>query len=355
LNDPLFECKDKLSPDSGHQGGMHMTDKSGPAPSPAARRGRFAPTPSGLLHIGNAFAALLAWLQIRRAGGTFVLRIEDIDKPRSRPEYAEQILDDLRWLGIDWDEGPDIGGPYGPYEQSAREERYRAALARLERDRWLYPCYCSRAELMAIASAPHGLAAEGPAYPGICRGLTAEERQARSLAKTPSLRFAMPEHEVTYVDGIAGPQRFPAGAGGDFVVQRADGIIGYQLAVVVDDADMGITDVLRGWDLLDSTPRQLLLLKALGLPAPRYAHVPLLYGPDGRRLSKRHGSVTLRGIRQTLRSPERLIGQLAHLAGLLERPEPLKARELTPCFELSRIPQKQVIVSENMLRLLSVP
>ncbi|HWI51561.1 MAG TPA: glutamate--tRNA ligase family protein, partial [Symbiobacteriaceae bacterium] len=200
-------------------------------------RGRFAPTPSGQMHIGNARTALLAWLQARHAGGQFVLRMEDIDKPRSRPELARQILSDLRWLGLDWDEGPDVGGPYGSYVQSERSDLYEAALAKLTADGWLYPCYCSRAELLAIASAPHGLAEEGPRYPGTCRRLTPLEQTERSSrGKVPSLRFAMPDEAVSFTDGIAGPQTAEPGAGGDFVVRRADGIIGYQLAVVVDDA-----------------------------------------------------------------------------------------------------------------------
>lgn len=314
-------------------------------------RGRFAPTPSGLMHIGNARTALLAWLQVRRAGGEFVLRMEDIDKPRSRPELARQILTDLRWLGLDWEEGPDVGGPHAPYDQSAREELYLDALRRLERDGWLYPCYCSRAEIMAIASAPHGLTEEGPAYPGTCRCLTPEQAAERAgRGKPPSLRFALPDEPVRFADELAGPQEFATGHGGDFVVRRADGIIGYQLAVVVDDAAMQITDVLRGWDLLDSTPRQILLYRALGLPVPRFAHVPLLFGPDGQRLSKRHGSVTVSAMREAGSRPEAIVGWLAFLSGLLERPEPVKATELVPGFDLGRVPREPVIVTEAMLR-----
>jgi len=317
------------------------------------RRGRFAPTPSGQLHIGNAWTALLAWLQMRHVGGEFVLRIEDLDKPRSRPEYAAQILDDLRWLGIDWDEGPDVGGPHAPYEQSARDEWYAAAMERLTREGWLYPCYCSRAELMAIASAPHGLSSEGPAYPGSCRHLTPEERAKRQEAKMPSVRFAMPDRAVAFDDLVMGAQAFPARSGGDFVVKRADGIIGYQLAVVVDDAAMGITDVLRGMDLLDSTPRQILLFAALGLPVPQFAHVPLLYGPDGQRLSKRHGSVTIAGMRAAGTSAEEVVGCLAFLSGLQDRLEPVKAADLIADFDLGKVPREPVIVSEEMLGRLS--
>ncbi|HYG57898.1 MAG TPA: tRNA glutamyl-Q(34) synthetase GluQRS [Symbiobacteriaceae bacterium] len=317
-------------------------------------RGRFAPTPSGQMHIGNARTALLAWLQARQAGGALVLRMEDIDKPRSRPDLARQILSDLRWMGLDWDEGPDVGGPHGSYVQSEREELYAAALEQLRAGGWVYPCYCSRAELQAIASAPHGLASEGPAYPGLCRTLTPGQRAERAArGKTPSLRFAMPDQPCAFDDGIAGPQRFGPGAGGDFVVRRADGIIGYQLAVVVDDAAMRISDVLRGWDLLDSTPRQIWLYQALGLPAPRFAHAPLLLGPDGQRLSKRHGSVTVAGLREAGTSPERLVGHLAHLSGLLDRPEPVRPHDLVAGFTLSRFPTDPVTVSEELLRQLA--
>lgn len=317
------------------------------------KRGRFAPTPSGLMHIGNAWTALLSWLQIRQAGGQFVLRMEDVDKPRSKPAFAEQILEDLRWLGIDWDEGPDVGGSYAPYTQSEREEMYEAALQRLIREGWLYPCYCSRAELMAIASAPHGLSSEGPVYPGLCRPLTAEERRAKSAVKDPSYRFAMPDRPIAFDDLIAGHQHFDAGFGGDFVVKRADGIIGYQLAVVVDDAAMEITDVLRGRDLLDSTPRQLLLYEALGLQPPQFAHVPLICGPDGERLSKRDKSITLASIREAGTTAEQLVGVLAYLGGMIDRPEAVQAGELLESFPIEKVPKQPVVLSEGLLRRLS--
>jgi glutamyl-tRNA synthetase len=316
----------------------------------AKRRGRFAPTPSGQLHVGNAWTALLSWWQMRSCGGEYVLRMEDIDKPRSKPEFARQILEDLRWLGIDWDEGPDVGGPYGPYKQSEREELYKEALKRLWRDGRLYPCYCSRAELMAVASAPHGLGSEGPVYAGTCRHLTDDERAKKSAVKEPSLRFALPEQGVSFADLVAGWQEFPAGSGGDFVVKRADGMFGYQLAVVVDDAAMAITDVLRGADLLDSTPRQLWLYAALDLTPPQFAHVPLLCGPDGRRLSKRDKSLNLAAIRAAGTTAETLVGCLAWLAGLLERPEPVKARDLIPEFDLDKVPRDPVVLSERLLR-----
>ncbi|EFM13168.1 Glutamyl/glutaminyl-tRNA synthetase, class Ic, catalytic domain [Paenibacillus curdlanolyticus YK9] len=317
-------------------------------------RGRFAPTPSGLMHIGNARTALLAWLQIRQAGGQFVLRMEDIDKPRSKAQFASQALEDLRWLGLDWDEGPDVGGPYAPYQQSLREQLYEDALGQLEQRGRLYPCFCSRAELLAVASAPHGLSAEGPAYGGTCRNLTASERAERCLHKHPSIRFTMEERDIVFEDGIAGLQAFPPGAGGDFVVKRADELFSYQLAVVVDDIAMGITDVLRGYDLLDSTPRQLMLYEALGATPPRFAHVPLLLGEDGKRLAKRHGSISLAAIRERGVQPERVLGLLAAMSGLIDRPAPIAAGELVGGFTLAQIPREPVIVDSQTLEWLDM-
>jgi len=296
------------------------------------RRGRFAPTPSGLLHIGNAFAAAAAWLQMRQAGGEFVLRIEDIDKPRSRPEYAERIIEDLLWLGLDWDEGPRRGGPYEPYAQSLREPLYEEALERLRDAGFLYPCYCSRSDLASIGSAPHGLASEGAAYPGFCRTLSLEEQEARAARKAPAIRFVMPSRRIEFLDGWAGPQAFDGGSLGDFVVKRADGMFSYQLAVTVDDAAMRMTDVLRGADLLDSTPRQLALYAALGLQAPGFSHIPLLADETGMRLSKRDKSLTLSSLRAKGIPPERLLGFLACLAGWIERAEPVTLSELIPQF-----------------------
>ncbi|WP_379120358.1 tRNA glutamyl-Q(34) synthetase GluQRS [Paenibacillus hodogayensis] len=313
-------------------------------------RGRFAPTPSGRLHIGNARSALLAWLHIRAAEGQFILRIEDIDKSRSRAAYAEQMTNELRWLGLDWDEGPDIGGPYGPYVQSLREERFQHALETLGLNGKLYPCFCSRAELAAIASAPHGLESEGPAYPGTCRHHTEEDRASRAAAKQPSLRFAMPEREIAFDDMAMGPQRFAPGAGGDFVVKRADGVIGYQLAVVVDDAAMGVTHVVRGCDLLDSTPRQMALYESFGWPIPRFGHIPLLVGTDGRRLAKRDDAVMLGEIRAAGTKPERVVGWLAYWSGLTDRPEPLAAAELIPLFDWASVSRDTVVVTPEALR-----
>ncbi|MCQ6557807.1 tRNA glutamyl-Q(34) synthetase GluQRS [Paenibacillus mendelii] len=313
-------------------------------------RGRFAPTPSGLMHIGNMRTALIAWLQVRSAGGQFVLRMEDIDKPRCRPELAEQALADLKWLGLDWDEGPDIGGPFPSYVQSERESLYRDALDKLEQEGRLYPCFCTRAELLMVASAPHGLNSEGPVYPGTCRLLSNEQREERSRDKTPSLRMASPGHDICFQDLAAGPQRFPADAVSDFVVKRADGIISYQLAVTIDDAAMRITDVLRGYDLLDSTPRQLLLYEALGLPAPRFTHIPLLMGQDGKRLAKRHGGMAIAAMRANGVHAEHLVGWIAAHSGLIDKPEPVRPHDLIQEFNLDRIPKDPVTVTDLMLQ-----
>lgn len=313
------------------------------------RRGRFAPTPSGPMHIGNAFTALLAWLQMRQASGTFVLRIEDIDGPRSRPEYAQLIMEDLTWMGLDWDEGPANGGSYGPYLQSLRLELYEQAARRLQRSGRLYPCYCSRAELAAIASAPHGLASEGAVYPGLCKTLGEEERKRKARRKPPSLRVAVPERAFSFEDRMAGVQHIPRGALGDFVVKRADGQFSYQLAVVVDDAAMGITDVLRGADLLDSTPRQLVLYELLEAAPPSFCHVPLLCAPEGGKLSKRDRSLSLAALRASGVPPERIVGYLAYVAGLLDRPEPAKAAELVPLFSLERLTGDRIALSQESL------
>lgn len=313
------------------------------------RRGRFAPTPSGQLHIGNAFTALCAWLQIRQVGGQFLLRIEDIDKPRSRSAFAEQQQDDLRWLGLDWDEGPRVGGPSTPYEQSRREPLYEEALKRLKEDGWIYPCYCSRTELATIASAPHGLSSEGAAYPGFCRHLTDEERHLKEAVKAPSLRFKMSDDPIPFDDVIAGAQTFRSEVLRDFVVKRADGMFSYQLAVTVDDAAMGITDVMRGGDLLDSTPRQLALYAALGLTPPRFAHVPLLGDAESNRLSKRDNSLSLASLRAEGVAPERLIGLLAYLAGWLDRLEPIAAHSLIPRFHTNHLNKPLIPVSNDRL------
>ncbi len=277
-------------------------------------RGRYAPSPTGDLHLGNLRTALLAWLFARSAQGRFVLRVEDLDRPRVRPGATERMLDDLRWLGLDWDEGPDCGGPYAPYTQSERIEIYQQHLQRLRDAGLVYPCYCSRAEIAQAASAPQQGTEEGPRYPGTCRHLTQARRRAyEASGRRPSLRFRVDDARVvTFVDLLVGPTaQHVQRAVGDFIICRSDGIFAYQFAVVVDDALMHINQVVRGADLLSSTARQLLLYEALGFPPPTFAHVPLMLDEQGKRLAKRIQSSGIAPLRAAGMTPAQIIGQLA--------------------------------------------
>jgi glutamyl-tRNA synthetase len=303
-------------------------------------RGRYAPSPTGALHLGNLRTALLAWLFARAAGGAFILRMEDLDRPRARPGAAGRALEDLRWLGLDWDEGPDVGGPLGPYTQSQREDIYRAALARLEVRGLLYPCYCTRAELARLASAPQGPGDEGQRYPGTCRRLSARERRAREAAgRRASLRFRAPEGEMRFEDEVAGPVcEDVSRTAGDFVVRRSDGVIAYQLAVVVDDALMGINQVVRGADLLSSTARQLALFDALRYPRPmRFAHVPLVVNAAGERLAKREEAEGIAGPRARGLVARQVVGALAASCGLWPPGEPATPAEVLAAFDAGRV------------------
>jgi glutamyl-tRNA synthetase len=303
-------------------------------------RGRFAPSPTGELHLGNARTALLAWLWARGSGGGFTLRIEDLDRPRERPGMALRQLEELAWLGLDWDEGPDPRtgsdrGPRGPYRQSQRSQLYDQALRALG-DR-AYECFCSRAAIARSASAPQG--DEGPRYPGTCASLSALQRSERRRARTPALRLRVPAGTVRFVDEIHGGQEFDvAAATGDFVLRRADGVHAYQLAVVVDDAAMGITQVLRGADLLPSTARQILLYRALGKAEPRWAHAPLVVSGSGERLAKRDGSASLATLRKGGLDPAALVAELSRLSGQEGGPEAALATRART-FELRRIPR----------------
>jgi glutamyl-tRNA synthetase len=274
-------------------------------------RGRLAPSPTGYLHLGHARTFWIAYQRALARHGALVLRNEDLDPERSRPEFAAAMLEDLRWLGLDWQEGPDCGGPFAPYAQSRRREHYRAAFERLRARGFLYPCQCSRKEVMRAAQAPHP-GEEEPVYPGTCRPGKSQEQvnftpSARHLAGARvSWRFQVPEGEtIRFADGGQGPQSFVAGKDfGDFVVWRPDGVPAYQLAVVVDDAAMGITEVVRGADLLLSTARQLLLYRALEWEPPAFYHCPLLTDATGVRLAKRHDALSLRALRSQGITPE---------------------------------------------------
>jgi len=292
-------------------------------------RGRYAPSPTGDLHLGNLRTALLAWLFARCAAGQFVLRVEDLDRSRVRQGATQRMLDDLRWLGIDWDEGPDVGGPCAPYTQSERQDTYAACLQRLQDAGLIYPCYCSRAEIARAASAPHE--DEGPRYPGTCRNLSDDERrQHEASGRRPSLRFRVDdERSVTFHDLLAGQQQqHVQNVTGDFIVRRADGIFAYQFAVVVDDALMRINQVVRGADLLVSTARQILLYEALDFPIPTFAHVPLILDSEGKRLSKRLQSEGLEPLRAAGIAPAQVVGQLAASCGLVEEGTKVSAAKL---------------------------
>ena len=298
--------------------------------------GRFAPSPSGRMHLGNSFTALMAWLSARSKGGEVVLRIEDLDPRRSKPEYVEAILDDLRWLGLDWDRRAE--------DQSRRGDAYRAALDALERKGLLYPCYCTRDQLHA-ASAPH--ASDGRViYGGACRNLTAAERAA--LAGRPhSLRARAPERVIAFTDGLQGPQAMDlAREWGDFIVRRADGVAAYQLAVVVDDAACGVTEVVRGRDLLSSTPVQLWLYGALGLTPPEFIHVPMLLAADGRRLSKRERAMDMGQLRSRY-SPGQVVGLLARACGLIDRWEAVSPAELAADFRWDRVRREDITLIDG--------
>ncbi|MDP3427663.1 MAG: tRNA glutamyl-Q(34) synthetase GluQRS, partial [Humidesulfovibrio sp.] len=312
-------------------------------------RGRLAPSPTGRLHLGNAWAFLLAWLAARSAGGSVVLRLEDIDPERSRPEFAEELLRDLRWLGLDWDEGPDVPGPCGPYEQRARLDTYAAAIARLERAGLVYPCFCTRKELRSLASAPHGpqapLVGDGsPAYPGTCRELAPAQREAfLRQGRRPALRLRCEDLAVSFHDLVAGPQSMTlADCGGDFALRRSDGVFAYQLAVVLDDMAMGVTQVVRGDDILTSTPRQIFLCRLLGASVPDYAHLPLVLDHEGERLAKRHGSLTLAALRDMGVTAPAITGYLAWRAGLLDAPRLAGPQELVPAFAFPRLTREPV-------------
>ena len=293
---------------------------------------RLAPSPTGAQHVGNARTYLIAWLSARAQGAKITLRIEDIDSPRIKVGAVELIERDLRWLGLDWDDGP--------FVQTERMPLYEGALSRLREMDLVYPCTCSRSDIADAASAPH-FEHEGPAYPGTCAGRQAMD--AERLDRPYAWRFRVADSPA-FDDLFRGSTNIDLNSmGGDFVVWKSSKTPAYQLAVVVDDAAMGITEVVRGDDLVPSTPRQLLLYRALGWQAPRFAHVPLVVGPDGRRLAKRHGDTRLATLRETGMKAEGLLGLLAWSCGWLPQPEPVTARELLPLFRLESIPREPFV------------
>jgi len=272
-------------------------------------------------------------------GGQFVLRIEDLDRTRVRPGATQRMIEDLRWLGLDWDEGPDCGGPYAPYIQSERNAIYQHHLQRLQDAGVIYPCYCSRAEIAQAASAPQQGAEEAPRYPGTCRHLTiAQRRQYEANNRRPSLRFRVDDTRiVSFTDLLAGPTtQHVQQAVGDFIVQRSDGVFAYQFAVVVDDALMHINQVVRGADLLSSTARQILLYEALGFPIPSFAHVPLMLDKYGKRLAKRMLSSGIAPLKAMGATPADIIGELATSCGLVDNGTQISPNELAQRYTQSR-------------------
>ena len=307
--------------------------------------GRLAPSPTGAQHIGNARTYLLAWLSIRSRGGRLVMRIEDLDSPRVKTWAVQQAIDDLRWLGLDWDEGPDVGGTNAPYIQTERIEQYRDAFESLRVGDRVYPCTCSRSDVLAAASAPHA-GEEGPIYPGTCAIRSAKDAEA--LDDQPfSWRFRTSETTQRFADAFVGDvQMNVAGELGDFVIAKTNGTPAYQLAVVCDDHAMGVTEVLRGDDLLPSAFRQLELYEFFGWTPPTFAHVPLVIGTDGRRLAKRHGDTRLSTLRAQGVRAESLLGLLAQSCGLRETADPTTARELLADFGLAKLPRRPFVVHE---------
>ena len=309
--------------------------------------GRFAPTPSGRMHLGNLFCALTSWLSARSKGGSYILRIEDLDPLRCSREYSQLLEEDMRWLGLDWDEGGlDDIGPHKPYSQSQRSDIYEQMLDLLRQKKLIYPCYCSRSELHA-ANAPH-LSDGSTVYSGKCRYMSEEEKAAKAKKRGGAMRVIVPDEDVTFTDICYGArtQNLKSECG-DFILRRSDGVFAYQLAVVVDDALMGVTEVVRGRDLLDSSFRQIYLHKTLGFTPPEFGHHPLILADDGRRLSKRDLDTDVGFLRNRF-TAEQLLGQLGFISGQIDRPEPLTAAELLSCFDWLKMPREDIKIDARL-------
>lgn len=310
--------------------------------------GRFAPSPTGEMHLGNAWTALIAWLYVRSRQGKVILRLEDLDPDRSKERYSRLLLQDLAWLGLDYDEGPGKG-PDLFYRQSERRNIYSRYLEKLQKQGMIYSCFCSRAQLHSVSQAPHSQ--ESLVYPGTCRALSVSQREEMvKQGKRPAFRLKVMDQPITFVDEMYGTiTENLLETTGDFIVCRSDGVHAYQLAVVVDDALMGVTHVVRGSDLLISTARQIYLYQLLGFKVPSFVHVPLLYGDDGHRLSKRQKDLSLAALRSRGVSARMVIGYLAWLAGWRPKIEPATPRELISEFQLSSLPKNNIIVREKEL------
>ncbi len=311
---------------------------------------RFAPSPTGSLHLGNVRTALFSYLWARKSSGRFILRIEDTDVERSEARYLAALIAELRWLGLEWDEGPEVGGPSAPYLQSERAAWYRELFARLESAGGAYPCYCTPEEL-ELARKLERMAGRPPRYTGTCRALTESSRAARlAEGRKPTLRFAVPDATIIeFIDLVHGPQRFSSADIGDFIVRREDGTAAFFFCNAVDDSVMGVTHVLRGDDHLTNTPRQLMLLDALGMRRPDYGHVGLLVGADGAPLSKRHGSTSVRDFRERGFLPAALLNHLFHLGHTADVDGWLPPAELPAHFRPEHLGRASARFEESQL------
>ncbi len=301
--------------------------------------GRFAPSPTGRMHAGNIYAVLIAWLHAKSQGGSIVLRIEDLDAQRSRPEYIDALMRDFEYLGLPWDSGP--------FYQSSRADVYMDAFRMFEREGLVYPCFCTRAELLHAASAPHR--GEKPIYPGTCRDLGGEELAQRFEERAPAWRLRVPSVNYEFIDEVQGlyAQELSVDCG-DFLIRRADGAFAYQLAVVIDDAEQGVNSVVRGVDLLSSSPQQMFLQDLLGNKHPEYAHVPLLVADDNRRLSKRDHDANIEELMLRFGDARGIIGHLAYLAGIIDEDMPASPDELLSVFSIERF-------RENLPDMVQIP